>query len=106
MYNLLSYSGLVDERISASEKDLPIKKGKKYVKMTTETNGNGIHITNGIEITNGKHYGLNGNHGEYPNVTVVNSRSVNYLLTKLRNKDTEAKVLKLLTLKKLCTKSV
>ena len=54
--------------------------------MTTETNGNGIHIGNG------KHYGLNGNHGEYPNVTVVNSRSVNYLLTKLRNKDTEAKV--------------
>ena len=68
--------------------------------MTTETNGNGIHITNGIEITNGKHYGLNGNHGEYPNVTVVNSRSVNYLLTKLRNKDTEAKVCtKTLTLK-------
>jgi len=53
--------------------------------MTSETNGNGIHIGNG------KHYGLNGNHGEYPNVTVVNSRSVNYLLTKLRNKDTKAK---------------
>ena len=80
-------------KIRASDKDLPVE-------MTTETNGNGIHITNGIEITNGKHYGLNGNHGEYPNVTVVNSRSVNYLLTKLRNKDTEAKVCtKTLTLK-------
>ena len=88
MDNLLSYCGLVDARISTSEKDLPVIKGKKSVKMTTETNGNGIHITNG------KHYGLNGNHGEYPNVTVVNSRSVNYLLTKLRNKDTEAKVVK------------
>ena len=97
MNNLSSYCGLVDAKIRASDKDLPVikKEKKKSVKMTTETNGNGIHITNGIEITNGKHYGLNGNHGEYPNVTVVNSRSVNYLLTKLRNKDTEAKVLKL-----------
>ena len=101
MNTLPSYCGLVDAKIRASDKDLPVE-------MTTETNGNGIHITNGIEITNGKHYGLNGNHGEYPNVTVVNSRSVNYLLTKLRNKDTEAKVCtKTLTLKKyVCTKSV
>ena len=76
-------------KLTPQEKKLVKKRRKKYVKMTTETNGNGIHITNG------KHYGLNGNHGEYPNVTVVNSRSVNYLLTKLRNKDTEAKVLKL-----------
>ena len=94
MNTLLSYCGLVDTKIRASEKDLPVE-------MTTETNGNGIHVTNG------KHYGLNGNHGEYPNVTVVNSRSVNYLLTKLRNKDTEAKVCtKTLTLKKLCKKYV
>ena len=29
MNNLLSYCGLVDGRISASEKDLPVKKKKK-----------------------------------------------------------------------------
>ena len=57
--------------------------------MTSAKNENRIHITNV------NHYGLNGNYGEYLNVTVVNSRSFNYLLTKLRNKNTEAKVLKL-----------
>ena len=47
--------------------------------MTSEVNGN----------HNGNH---NGNNCEYSNVTVVNSRCVNYLLTKLRNKETQAKV--------------
>ena len=30
MNNLLSYFGLVDARISASEKDLPVPEGQKY----------------------------------------------------------------------------
>jgi hypothetical protein len=34
----------------------------------------------------------NGNYNDFPTVTVVNSRSVKYLLTKLRNKDTQGKV--------------
>ena len=31
-------------------------------------------------------------HSEFPNVSVINTRSVNYLLTKLRSKETESKV--------------
>ena len=49
--------------------------------MTSEVNGNQKMTSE-----------VNGNHCEYSNVTVVNSRCVNYLLTKLRNKDTQAKV--------------
>ena len=32
------------------------------------------------------------NHSEFPNVSVINTRSINYLLTKLRNKETDRKV--------------
>ena len=60
-----------------------LKNGSKVV--ASEVNGN--KKIGYKEETNG-----NGNHCDYPQVTVVNSRSVNYLLTKLRNKDTQAKV--------------
>ena len=32
------------------------------------------------------------NHSEFPNVSVINTRCINYLLTKLRNKETDRKV--------------
>ena len=35
MNNLLSYCGLVDARISASEKDLPVNKYLDFGRMTT-----------------------------------------------------------------------
>lgn len=36
---------------------------------------------------------LNGNNCEFENVSVIKSRAVNYLLTQLRNKETQAKVI-------------
>ena len=36
MNNLLSYCGLVDERISASEKDLPVTRSFRLKTMTLE----------------------------------------------------------------------
>ena len=68
--------------------------------MTSELR-NGTVVENGtkVEMNGSKKIGYkeetngNGNHCDYPQVTVVNSRSVNYLLTKLRNKDTQAKVI-------------
>ena len=34
----------------------------------------------------------NGHHSEFPNVTIIKSRAVQYLLMKVRNKETKGKV--------------
>ena len=47
---------------------------------------------NWVIMNNGHHKHQNGNHQEFPNVTVIESRCVKYLLTKLRNKETCSKV--------------
>ena len=47
---------------------------------------------NWVIMDNGYHNHQNGNHQEFPNVTVIESRCVKYLLTKLRNKETCGKV--------------
>ena len=47
---------------------------------------------NWVIMDNGYHNHQNGNHQEFPNVTVIESRCVKYLLTKLRNKETCSKV--------------
>lgn len=50
----------------------------------TDTNGS---IKNGCAVKTSKKCST----GSWPNVTVIDSRAVNYLLTMLRNKDTESK---------------